>query len=124
MVESSVKTISRPVINRLPVDVNQLDEFACRQLDRVCHVVRPWRLESCTRDFAVEFFTPLLPLQIFSCPDCIFVESCFHMGKLWLLIMDLPALFLTWLFFFCYLLSNHIFILSIIARSLSPSVRQ
>ena len=36
MVESSVKTISRPVINRLPVDVNQLDEFACRQLDRVC----------------------------------------------------------------------------------------
>lgn len=31
--ESSVKTISRPVINRLPV--NQLDEFACRQLDRV-----------------------------------------------------------------------------------------
>ncbi|KAH6887192.1 transcription factor Opi1-domain-containing protein [Coprinopsis sp. MPI-PUGE-AT-0042] len=34
MVESSVKTLSRPVINRLPVDVNQLDEFACRQLDR------------------------------------------------------------------------------------------
>ena len=30
-----MKTISRPVINRLPVDVNQLDEFACRQLDRV-----------------------------------------------------------------------------------------
>jgi hypothetical protein len=35
MVESSVKTISRPVIDRLPVDVNQLDEFACRQLDKV-----------------------------------------------------------------------------------------
>lgn len=34
--ESSVKNISRPVIDRLPVDVNQLDEFACRQLDRVC----------------------------------------------------------------------------------------
>ncbi len=33
MVESSVKSISRPVIERLPV--NQLDEFACRQLDRV-----------------------------------------------------------------------------------------
>ncbi|KZV96789.1 Opi1-domain-containing protein [Exidia glandulosa HHB12029] len=32
MVESSVKTISRPVIGRLPV--GQLDEFACRQLDR------------------------------------------------------------------------------------------
>jgi len=35
MVESSVKTISRPVIDRLPVNVNQIDEFACRQLDRV-----------------------------------------------------------------------------------------
>ena len=33
MMESSVKSISRPVIDRLPV--NQLDEFACRQLDRV-----------------------------------------------------------------------------------------
>lgn len=31
--ESSVKTISRPVFDRLPV--GQLDEFACRQLDRV-----------------------------------------------------------------------------------------
>lgn len=31
--ESSVKSISRPVIDRLPV--NSLDEFACRQLDRV-----------------------------------------------------------------------------------------
>ena len=52
MVDSSVKTISRPVINRLPVDVNQLDEFACGQLDRVC-------------DFASNFvlFT-LLPSQI------------------------------------------------------------
>ncbi|KZT25191.1 Opi1-domain-containing protein, partial [Neolentinus lepideus HHB14362 ss-1] len=33
MMESSVKSISRPVIDRLPV--NQLDEFACRQLDRL-----------------------------------------------------------------------------------------
>ncbi|QRV74105.1 transcription factor Opi1 [Ceratobasidium sp. AG-Ba] len=32
MVESSVKTISRPVIDRLPTA--QLDEFACRQLDK------------------------------------------------------------------------------------------
>ncbi|EJD41783.1 Opi1-domain-containing protein [Auricularia subglabra TFB-10046 SS5] len=32
MVESSVKTISRPVIGRLPV--GSLDEFACRQLDK------------------------------------------------------------------------------------------
>jgi hypothetical protein len=31
---SSVKTISRPVIDRLPI--NQLDQFACRQLDKVC----------------------------------------------------------------------------------------
>lgn len=31
--ESSMKTISRPVIDRLPV--GQLDEFACRQLDKV-----------------------------------------------------------------------------------------
>ncbi|TFK39596.1 transcription factor Opi1-domain-containing protein [Crucibulum laeve] len=35
MVESSVKTISRPVIDRLPVNINQLDEFACKQLDRL-----------------------------------------------------------------------------------------
>ncbi|KAI1796732.1 Opi1-domain-containing protein [Ganoderma leucocontextum] len=33
MMESSVKTISRPVIDRLPV--GQLDEFASRQLDRL-----------------------------------------------------------------------------------------
>jgi hypothetical protein len=33
--ESSVKAVSRPVIDRLPVNVNQLDDFACRQLDRV-----------------------------------------------------------------------------------------
>ncbi len=35
--ESSVKSIPRPVIERLPV--NQLDEFACRQLDRVRFVL-------------------------------------------------------------------------------------
>ncbi|KAI0076556.1 Opi1-domain-containing protein [Panus rudis PR-1116 ss-1] len=35
MMESSVRTISKPVIDRLPVNVNQLDEFACRQLDRL-----------------------------------------------------------------------------------------
>jgi hypothetical protein len=33
MMESSVKSISRPVIDRLPV--TSLDEFACQQLDRV-----------------------------------------------------------------------------------------
>ena len=37
--ESSVRSISRPVIDRLPVNVNQLDEFACRQLDRVSVII-------------------------------------------------------------------------------------
>ena len=32
MMEETVKTMTRPVMGRLPV--NQLDEFACRQLDR------------------------------------------------------------------------------------------
>lgn len=41
IVESSVMTISRPVIDRLPVNVNQLDEFACRQLDRLDKYRRP-----------------------------------------------------------------------------------
>ncbi|KZP11084.1 Opi1-domain-containing protein [Athelia psychrophila] len=44
MVESSVKTISGisgPIIGRLPVDVGQLDEFACRQLDRIDRYRRP-----------------------------------------------------------------------------------
>lgn len=41
MVESSVMTLSKPVINRLPVNVNQLDEFACRQLDRFDKYRRP-----------------------------------------------------------------------------------
>ncbi|KIJ12060.1 hypothetical protein PAXINDRAFT_171452 [Paxillus involutus ATCC 200175] len=41
MMECSVKSISRPVIDRLPVDVNQLDEFACRQLDRFGKYRRP-----------------------------------------------------------------------------------
>ena len=39
-------TISRPVINRLPVDVNQLDEFACRQLDKVCVTYQLFYLQS------------------------------------------------------------------------------
>ncbi|KAJ3564436.1 hypothetical protein NP233_g8296 [Leucocoprinus birnbaumii] len=39
MVESGVKTISKPVIDRLPV--NQIDEFACRQLDRLDRYRRP-----------------------------------------------------------------------------------
>lgn len=35
--ESSMKSISKPVINRLPV--SELDEFACRQLDRVRSII-------------------------------------------------------------------------------------
>ncbi|KAI9591814.1 transcription factor Opi1-domain-containing protein [Syncephalis fuscata] len=34
MMESSVKTISQPVLNRLEPRLGQLDEFACRQLDK------------------------------------------------------------------------------------------
>jgi len=38
MVESGIKTISKPVIDQLPV--NQINEFACCQLDRVsCHLI-------------------------------------------------------------------------------------
>ncbi|KNZ77247.1 hypothetical protein J132_05957 [Termitomyces sp. J132] len=44
MMESSVKSISRPVIDRLPV--NQLDEFACRQLDRFDRYRRPSNSEA------------------------------------------------------------------------------
>lgn len=37
LMESSVKTLSKPVINRVvgPSLAGQLDDFACRQLDRV-----------------------------------------------------------------------------------------
>ncbi|KAG6830240.1 hypothetical protein H0H87_008797 [Tephrocybe sp. NHM501043] len=48
MMECSVKTISRPVIERLPVNVNQLDEFACRQLDRLDKYRRPSTSDSAT----------------------------------------------------------------------------
>jgi len=43
MMESGVKTISRPVIDRLPVNtVEHLDEFACRQLDKVSRLGLYW----------------------------------------------------------------------------------
>lgn len=37
LMETSVKTLSKPVINRMvgPDLVGQIDDFACRQLDRV-----------------------------------------------------------------------------------------
>jgi hypothetical protein len=52
MMESSVRSISRPVIDRLPVNVNQLDEFACRQLDRVSVII------SLITSFAFSFSFP------------------------------------------------------------------
>jgi Transcription factor Opi1 len=45
--ESSIQTMARPVIDRLP-NVNHLDEFACRQLDRFGRYSRP--SEEYTRD--------------------------------------------------------------------------
>ncbi|EDR13871.1 uncharacterized protein LACBIDRAFT_321502 [Laccaria bicolor S238N-H82] len=33
--EATVKAVSMPVLNRLPVNLNQLDEIACRQLNRL-----------------------------------------------------------------------------------------
>ncbi|KAF9072349.1 hypothetical protein BDP27DRAFT_428035 [Rhodocollybia butyracea] len=47
IMESGVKTISRPVIDRLPT--GQLDDFACRQLDRV----------SCVPCCLIIYFLPL-----------------------------------------------------------------
>ncbi|TFK24071.1 Opi1-domain-containing protein [Coprinopsis marcescibilis] len=52
MVESSVKTLSRPVIDRLPMNVNQLDEFACRQLDRLDRYRRPSSGEASTSNLS------------------------------------------------------------------------
>ncbi|KAL7280591.1 hypothetical protein ACG7TL_005526 [Trametes sanguinea] len=51
MMESSVKSISRPVIDRLPV--GQIDDFACRQLDRSSSdVSRPVILSLSPHDYA------------------------------------------------------------------------
>ena len=104
MVESSVKTISRPVINRLPVDVNQLDEFACRQLDRVCH-----------SSWSFFFALHLLPFQ--KKIWWFFI----HMEKF----LNICAVSLTWDIFppvISFLITLHF--LSITARSVSPSVCQ
>ena len=51
MMESSVKTISRPVIDRLPV--GQLDDFACRQLDRVRHILVLFASDYCAFSYTV-----------------------------------------------------------------------
>ena len=51
MMESSMKSISRPVFDRLPV--GQLDDFACRQLDRVSALsLRPPFCPPVSVDFA------------------------------------------------------------------------
>jgi hypothetical protein len=60
--ESSVKSISRPVIDRLPV--TSLEEFACRQLDRVRSIL----LFSL---FVCLLYLPSSCLCYF-CPDCRF----------------------------------------------------
>ncbi|CAL1715420.1 unnamed protein product [Somion occarium] len=52
MMESSVRSISRPVIERLPV--NQLDEFACRQLDRLESYGRPTQSQDTPRSQFLE----------------------------------------------------------------------
>lgn len=54
--ESSVKSISRPVIDRLPV--TSLDEFACRQLDRVRAI--PFHPSSLSSLFSFYFIWPRL----------------------------------------------------------------
>ncbi|KAG0203590.1 hypothetical protein BGX28_004193 [Mortierella sp. GBA30] len=41
MVESSVKTLSKPVFNKLEPKLGQLDDFACRQLDKLEKVYPP-----------------------------------------------------------------------------------
>ncbi|KAH9004549.1 transcription factor Opi1-domain-containing protein [Lactarius hatsudake] len=51
MMESSMKSISRPVIDRLP---NSLDEFACRQLDRLGRYGRPPSADSDERSASAE----------------------------------------------------------------------
>ena len=80
-----MKNISRLVINRLPVDVNQLDEFACGQLDRVC-------------DFASNFvlFT-LLPSQ----------KNLMVFDSTWEKFIHTPFLYLEHFSSPCYILSNH-----------------
>ena len=60
-----MKTISRPVVNRLPVDVNQLDEFARRQLesllDRVCDFASDlFFFSQCAVSLTWIYFPPLL----------------------------------------------------------------
>lgn len=35
MVESGVKSLSKPVLDKLEPKLGQLDDFACRQLDKV-----------------------------------------------------------------------------------------
>lgn len=40
MVESSVKSLSKPVFEKLEPKLGQLDDFACRQLDKVTHSFR------------------------------------------------------------------------------------
>ncbi|RPD64490.1 Opi1-domain-containing protein [Lentinus tigrinus ALCF2SS1-7] len=61
MMESSMKSISRPVIDRLPV--NQLDEFACRQLDRLGSYARRTSSRDRSRSESVDTPDPRRPWE-------------------------------------------------------------
>ncbi|RDX54167.1 Opi1-domain-containing protein [Lentinus brumalis] len=61
MMESSMKSISRPVIDRLPV--NQLDDFACRQLDRLGSYARRTSSTDRSRSGSVDTRDPRRPWE-------------------------------------------------------------
>ncbi|KAI0793831.1 transcription factor Opi1-domain-containing protein [Fomes fomentarius] len=61
MMESSMKSISRPVIDRLPV--GQLDDFACRQLDRFDNYARRTSSRDRTRSESVDTPDPRRPWE-------------------------------------------------------------
>ena len=89
MVESSVKTISRPVTNRLPVDVNQLDEFACGQLDRVCGFASSWfhwgegSFMIIIFRTHVNIFTPVANTPLINSPSLPPPDSIIHTNSNW-----------------------------------------
>ncbi|KAF8344495.1 transcription factor Opi1-domain-containing protein [Amanita rubescens] len=69
MMESSVRTISRPVIDRLPVNVNQIDEFACRQLDRFDRYRRASSCETSDRPPSTEIADETRRSSEYASPD-------------------------------------------------------
>lgn len=57
MVESSVKSLSKPVFEKLEPKLGQLDDFACRQLDKV--------------DVSSLFQGQLMDLDLYTDIDCL-----------------------------------------------------